>query len=75
MPFKVGLKGLAGNMAFWATTAGYTLMTVSVGGLAFWMPTYMVKTRGMTEDKAGFLFGAVTAVAVGVVRGHRPPLP
>jgi len=63
MPFMVGLKGLAGNKAFWATTVGYTLMTFSVGGLAFWMPSYMVKTRGMPESQAGFLFGAVTAVA------------
>jgi sugar phosphate permease len=63
MPFMVGLTGLAGNKAFWATTAGYTLMTFSVGGLAFWMPSYMVKTRGMPESQAGFLFGAVTAVA------------
>ncbi|MDY7228481.1 spinster family MFS transporter [Hyalangium rubrum] len=71
MPFSVGLSGLAGNKAFWATTAGYTLMTFSVGGLAFWMPSYMVKTRGMTESEAGFLFGAVTAVAglLGTVSG------
>ncbi len=71
MPFLVGLKGLGGNKAFWATTAGYTLMTFSVGGLAFWMPTYMVKVRAMADDKAGFLFGAVTAVAglLGTVAG------
>jgi MFS transporter, Spinster family, sphingosine-1-phosphate transporter len=71
MPFMVGLRGLGGNKAFWATTAGYTLMTFSVGGLAFWMPTYMVKVRAMAEDKAGFLFGAVTAVAglLGTVAG------
>jgi MFS family permease len=63
MPFMVGLRGLAGNLAFWMTTVGYTLMTFSVGGLAVWMPTYMVTKRGMTEDRAGLLFGAVTAVA------------
>jgi MFS family permease len=71
LPFAVGLKGLAGNKAFWATTAGYTLMTFSIGGLGFWMPTYMVKTRGMPDDKAGFIFGAITAAAglLGTVAG------
>ncbi len=63
LPFLVGLKGLAGNKAFWATTLGYTLMTFSIGGLGFWMPTYMVKTRGMPDDKAGLIFGAITAAA------------
>jgi MFS transporter, Spinster family, sphingosine-1-phosphate transporter len=63
LPFKVGLKGLAGNKAFWATTAGYTLMTFSIGGLGYWMPTYMVRERAMEDGQAGLAFGAVTAVA------------
>jgi MFS family permease len=63
LPFMVGLKGLAGNKAFWATTAGYTLMTFSIGGLGHWMPTYMERERGMTGSQAGLAFGAVTAVA------------
>lgn len=70
LPFLVGLKGLAGNKAFWATTAGYTLMTFSIGGLANFMPLYMVKERGMLEN-AGTVFGGVTAVAglLGTVTG------
>jgi MFS family permease len=63
LPFLVGLKGLGRNKAFWATTCGYTLMTFSIGGLAFWMPTYLKDARGMPEDKAGFIFGAITACA------------
>lgn len=71
MPFKEGLSGLAGNKAFWATTAGYTLMTFSIGGLGFWMPTYMERARGMPGDRASFIFGAITAVAglLGTVAG------
>jgi MFS transporter, Spinster family, sphingosine-1-phosphate transporter len=63
MPFMVGLKGLTGNKAFWATTAGYTLMTFSIGGLGFWLPTYMVRARGVPDDKAGLICGAITAGA------------
>lgn len=66
LPFLVGLKGLGRNAAFWATTAGYTLMTFSIGGLGFWMPTYLVRERQLWLDspgKVGFVFGAITATA------------
>lgn len=63
LPFLVGLKGLARNSAFWWTTSGYTLMTFSIGGLAFWLPSFLVNERGLPVDRAGFLSGAVTAVA------------
>jgi MFS family permease len=63
LPFAVGLKGLANNKAFWWTTAGYTLMTFSIGGLAYWLPTFLVRERGLTADKAGLMSGAVTALA------------
>lgn len=71
LPFLTGLKGLAGNKAFWATTAGYTLMTFSIGGLAFWMPTYLKMERGLSEGRAGLIFGAITCVAglLGTVAG------
>jgi len=63
LPFLVGLKGLARNDAFWWTTGGYTLMTFAIGGLAFWLPSFLVNERGLTADRAGFLSGAVTAIA------------
>ncbi|WP_426745328.1 MFS transporter [Myxococcus faecalis] len=71
LPFMVGLRGLGRNAAFWAVTAGYTLMTFSIGGLGFWMPTYLVRERAMSADSSGFLFGAITAVAglLGTVAG------
>ncbi|HSP81957.1 MAG TPA: MFS transporter, partial [Myxococcaceae bacterium] len=71
LPFLVGLKGLASNKAFWWTTTGYTLMTFSIGGLAFWMPTFLVRERGMSADGTGLVFGGITAVAglLGTVLG------
>ncbi|WP_257459824.1 spinster family MFS transporter [Archangium lipolyticum] len=63
LPFLVGLKGLARNTPFWWTTTGYTLMTFAIGGLAFWLPSFLVNERGLAADKAGFLSGAVTALA------------
>ena len=71
LPFLVGLRGLARNSAFWWTTTGYTLMTFAIGGLAYWLPSFLVSERGMAGDRAGFLSGAVTAVAglTGTVAG------
>jgi len=63
LPFLVGLKGLGRNPSFWWTTAGYTLMTFSIGGLAFWMPTYLIRERGLAADSSNLIFGGVTAVA------------
>lgn len=63
LPFAVGLAGLARNRAFWAVTAGYTLMTFSIGGLAYWMPSFLERERGFSAHEAGVSFGAVTVVA------------
>lgn len=77
LPFMAGLKGLARNAAFWATTTGYTLMTFSIGGLSFWMPTFLERERGLPKAEVGLVFGAVTAVAglagtlVGGILGDR----
>ncbi|WNG44995.1 MFS transporter [Archangium minus] len=71
LPFLVGLKGLANNWAFWWTTGGYTLMTFAIGGLGYWLPTFLVSERGMTPGDAGFTSGAVTATAglLGTIAG------
>jgi MFS transporter, Spinster family, sphingosine-1-phosphate transporter len=63
IPFRVGLAALAKKGAFWFNTVGQTLMTFSIGGLAYWMPSFLERERGIAADKTGLLFGAVTAVA------------
>lgn len=44
-------------------TIGTTLMTFAIGGLAFWMPSFLQDVHGMEEGSAGTAFGAVTVVA------------
>lgn len=63
MPFLEGLRGLGRNRVFWPTTVGYTLMTFSIGGLAYWMPAFLELERKMDPTTAGIGFGAITAVA------------
>jgi MFS family permease len=63
IPFREGLGVLARKSEFWFNTAGQTLMTFSIGGLAYWMPSFLERERGLPADFTGFAFGAVTAVA------------
>jgi MFS family permease len=63
VPFGVGIRQLSKNRMFWLATAGQTAMTFSIGGLAYWMPTFLEKERGMSGTTAGLALGAVTVVA------------
>ena len=63
VPLLQGLAALRRNGLYWFNTGGLTLMTFSIGGLAFWMPQFLEKERGLAADTVGFAFGATTAVA------------
>ena len=63
IPFRVGLRQLSRNATFWTVTAGLTLMTFSIGGLANWMPSFLNLERGVALGQAGIVFGGITAVA------------
>jgi len=41
---------------------GYAAYTFGLGGLGFWMPTFLEQVRGMPADKATTGFGAVVVV-------------
>jgi MFS family permease len=62
VPFVEGLRALSRNGVFWVATAGLTLMTFSVGGLADWMPTFLERDRQMGVHSSE-IFGAVTLLA------------
>jgi MFS family permease len=63
---------LARTPSYVLNTLGMTAMTFAVGGMAFWMPTYISEFRGL-DDLAGVstTFGAITVVAgiVGTLAG------
>lgn len=71
VPFIEGLKALAGNTRFWFSTAALTLMTFSIGGLGYWMKTFLETERGFTSTGAGTALGATTVVGglVGTILG------
>ncbi len=42
---------------------GMTAMTFAIGGVAFWMPTYLSEDRHVDPAKASLIFGGITVVA------------
>ena len=52
---------LARNAPYLYATLGMAMITFSLGGISFWMPSYLQRT-GYTAGRAGFLVGAITAV-------------
>jgi len=54
------------NPSFVWTTLGMSAMTFALGGMAYWMPTFFHRMRGLPLDEANSLFGFIT-VAAGLV--------
>ena len=59
-------RALLGNRSFVYTTLGLAAMTFALGGMAYWMPTFFSRERGLPLDTANAYFGGIT-VAAGLV--------
>lgn len=55
--------GLAGNRSFLYTTLGMAAMTFSLGGMAYWMPTFFARIKHLPLDRANAVFGGMTVVS------------
>jgi MFS transporter, Spinster family, sphingosine-1-phosphate transporter len=64
-------KELLHNRVYLWTVLGYVAYTFAIGGLAFWMPSYLIRERGFAPASGMMLFGAITVVtgAVGTLVG------
>ncbi len=56
-------RSLFSNKTYLLIAASQAIGTFSIGGLSAWMPSYYVRTWGMSIAEAGFKFGAVTVLA------------
>lgn len=56
------VRRLLASPAWRATTGGMVLMTFALGGMAFWMPTFLQRAHAMDEAAAGTVFGGLTVV-------------
>ena len=50
------------NRRFVWTVAGYTAYTFALGGMAFWMPTYIIRVHHRDQASGMLLFGGLTVV-------------
>lgn len=53
---------LLSNQGFLFTVFGYAAYTFVVGGLAFWMPSYIVRYFSVSLAKGNVIFGGVTVI-------------
>ncbi len=55
-------RHLLGNRTYFLAVLGYGAYTFALGGLAFWMPAFLERVRGMPRSEATVTFGAITLV-------------
>jgi sugar phosphate permease len=62
--FEAGsLRDLVKNRSFRYTTLGMAAMTFALGGMAYWVPTFLTRERHLPLDEANTLFGGMTVVS------------
>ena len=54
---------LVRNRTYVWTTLGFAAMTFALGGMAYWMPTFFSRERGVPLAEANALFGGMTVVS------------
>jgi predicted MFS family arabinose efflux permease len=60
---KATVMSLVRNPAYLCAIGGYAMVTFTTGGLSYWMPAFLMRVDGRSQEQAGFLMGAVTVVA------------
>lgn len=59
------------NSSYTYSVFGMAAYTFAIGGMIFWVPNYLFRTRGFPQGKSGMMLGAVTCLAaiIGVTFG------
>ncbi len=60
---KGTVLSLLKNPAYLCSIGGYAAVTFSLGGISWWMPSFLQRIDGRTQTSAAFLMGAITVVA------------
>jgi MFS family permease len=55
-------RDLLRNRSYLLTVLGYAAYTFAVGGMAFWMPSFLERVRGVPSAEATVQFGAIVVV-------------
>jgi predicted MFS family arabinose efflux permease len=62
-PRLADYRALLATRAYVMNCLAMTAMTFAVGGLAAWVPTYLVRIRGMDLAEANLIFGVLTLIS------------
>lgn len=59
------------NSSYTYAVLGMAFYTFAIGGMVYWVPYYLVNTRGLTQGRATLMLGAVTlaAASAGMIFG------
>lgn len=60
---KGTVLSLLHNPAYLCSIGGYAAVTFSLGGISWWMPSFLQRIDGRSQTSAAFLMGAITVVA------------
>ena len=61
-PWHRAYPDLFRNTTYVLAVLGYGAYTFALGGLAFWMPAFLERVRGMARSEASMTFGAIAVV-------------
>ena len=60
---KGTVSSLLKNKAYLASILGYAAVTFSLGGISWWMPSFLQRVDGRSESSAAYLMGVITLCA------------
>jgi MFS family permease len=59
---RSSVLSLASNGAYLSSILGYAAVTFSLGGISWWMVSFLQRMNGMSQDAASTAMGAITVV-------------
>jgi predicted MFS family arabinose efflux permease len=60
---KGTILSLIKNPAYLCSILGYAAVTFSLGGISWWMPSFLQRIDGRSQSSAAYIMGAITGVA------------
>jgi MFS family permease len=59
------------NKPYLCSIGGYAMVTFTLGGISWWMPSFLERVDGRSQQSAGFIMGAITVAAglLGTITG------
>jgi MFS transporter, Spinster family, sphingosine-1-phosphate transporter len=59
---KASVTSLLVNKAYLSSILGYAAVTFSLGGISWWMVSFLQRVNGYSQDRAGTVMGGITVV-------------